>query len=356
MVKVSVGFGAGRGGWAEAVSWVLEAEKLGVDSVWAAEAWGFDAVTPLAYLAGQARKVRLGTGIMQAGSRTPAAVAMTALTMQSLSNGRFVLGLGNSGPQVIEGWHGIPFDRPLQRLREIVEIVRLAASGEKLSYEGKVYTLPRPGGEGRALRSSAPPSHVPIFLATLGPRSLEVTGEIADGWIASSFMPDHADAFFDHIRRGAERAGRSFDAIELQGGGVVAFSDDVERLIPPRKPGFAFEIGAMGSKDHNFYKDAYARQGYREVVEQVQKLWLDRKRDEAAALIPDDFVLKANLLGTEEMVRDRIRIYRDAGITTISASPAGDTFAERIGTLGRFMALVAEVNAEAPSGPPRRHG
>ena len=346
MVKVSVGFGAGRGGWDEAVSWVLEAEKLGVDSVWAAEAWGFDAVTPLAYLAGHAKKVRLGTGIMQAGSRTPAAVAMTALALQSLSNGRFILGLGNSGPQVMEGWHGIPFAQPLQRLREIVDIVRLAASGERVSYQGTVYTLPRPGGDGRALRTSAPAAPVPIFLATLGPRSLEVTGEIADGWIASSFMPDHADVFFDPIRRGAARAGRSFDDIERHGGGVVAFSDDVEQLIAPRKPGFAFEIGAMGSKDRNFYKDAYARQGYGEVVDQVQTLWLDRRREEAAALIPDDFVLKANLLGTEQMVRDRIRIYRDAGITTISASPAGETLAERVETLGRFMALVDEVNNE----------
>lgn len=346
MVKVSIGFGGGRDGWGEAVSWVLEAERLGVDSVWTSEAWGFDAVTPLAYLAGQTTTIRLGTGIMQAGTRTPSAVAMTALTMASLSGGRFILGLGNSGPQVVEGWHGVPFDRPVQRLREIVDIVRMAASGERLSYEGAVYTLPLPGGEGRALRTSAPPAQIPIYLATLGPRSLEVTGEIADGWLASSFMPDRADVFFDPLRRGAERAGRPFDAIERQGGGVVAFGDDLDRLVAPRKPGFAFEIGAMGSKTRNFYKDAYARQGYAEVADQVQALWLDRKRDEAAAAIPDDFVIRANLLGTDDMVRDRIRVYRDAGVTTISASPAGETLAERIETLGRFMALVAEVNAE----------
>lgn len=345
-MKVAIGFGGGRDGWREAVSWVLEAEQLGVDSVWTAEAWGFDAVTPLAYLAGQTTTIKLGTGIMQAGTRTPSAVAMTALTLASLSGGRFILGLGNSGPQVIEGWHGVPFDRPLQRLREIVEIVRIVVSGERLSYEGKVYTLPLPGGEGRALRTSAPPTEIPIYLATLGPRSLEVTGEIADGWIASSFMPDRASVFFEPLRRGAERAGRSFAAIERQGGGVVAFGDDIDRLVAPRKPGFAFEIGAMGSKDHNFYKDAYARQGYAGVVDRVQALWLERKRDEAAAAIPDDFVLRANLLGTDDMVRDRIRVYRDAGVTTISANPAGETLAERIETLGRFLALVAEVNAE----------
>lgn len=189
MLKVSVGFGLGSGDWGEAVSWVLEAERLGVDSAWSSEAWGFDAITPLAYLAGQTETIKLGTGIMQAGTRTPSAVAMTALTMASLSGGRFILGLGNSGPQVVEGWHGVPFDRPVQRLCEIVDIVRMVTSGERLNYEGKVYTLPLPGGEGRSLKTSAPPAQIPIYLATLGPKSLEMTGEIADGWVASSFMP-----------------------------------------------------------------------------------------------------------------------------------------------------------------------
>jgi len=346
VVKVSIGFGPSRGGWSEAVSWVLEAERLGVDSVWTAEAWGFDAVTPLAYLAGHTETIKLGTGIVQAGTRTPAAVAMTALTMASLSGGRFILGLGNSGPQVIEGWHGIPFDRPLRRLREIVEIIRMATSGERVTYEGSAYTLPLPGGPGRALRTSAPPAEIPIYLATLGPRSLEATGEIGDGWLASSFMPEHAEVFFEPMRHGAERAGRSFDAIARHAGGVVAFSDDLNRLIPQRKPGFAFQIGAMGSKDHNFYKDSYASQGYGELVDRVQALWLKRKREEAAALIPDEFVVKANLLGTDQMVRERIRAYRDGGVTTISANPAGETLAERIQTLSRFMGLVTEVNDE----------
>jgi F420-dependent oxidoreductase-like protein len=344
MVKIATGFGS-SGGWDEAVSWVLEAEKLGVDSVWTAEAWGFDAVTPLAYLAGKTEKVKLGTSIMQAGTRTPAAVAMTALTMQSLSNGRFILGLGNSGPQVIEGWHGIRFDRPLQRLREIVEIVRMAASGERVTYNGKVYQLPLPGGEGRALKVSAPPAHVPIHLATLGPKSLEVTGEIADGWLASSFTADNSKPLLDAIRRGAERAGRDFNSIERQAGGVVQFGDDLDRLIAPRKPGFAFEMGAMGSPEHNFYMDAYAMQGFAEAANRVQSLWLERKREEAAAAVPDELVIKANLLGTETMVKDRIRAYRDAGITSISVSPAGDTLGERVETLGRFMKLVGEVNA-----------
>lgn len=345
MMKIATSFGSGRG-WDEAVSWVLEAENLGVDSVWTAEAWGFDAVTPLAYLAGQTEKIKLGTSIMQAGTRTPALVAMTAMTMQSLSNGRFMLGLGNSGPQVIEGWHGLRFDRPLQRLREIVEIVRMACSGERVTYAGKIYQLPLPGGEGRALKASAPPTHVPIYLATLGPRSLEVTGEIADGWLASSFIADNSKPLLDAIRRGAERAGRDFNTIERQAGGIVQFGDDLDKLIAPRKSGFAFEMGAMGSPEHNFYKDAYVVQGFEGAANRVQSLWLERKREEAAAAVPDELVIKANLLGTEPMVKDRIRAYREANITSISVSPAGDTFGERVETLGRFMKLVHEVNAE----------
>jgi F420-dependent oxidoreductase-like protein len=347
-VRVAIGAGLGRDSRSreEAVSYVLEAERLGVDSVWASEAWGTDAVTPLAYLAARTNHIKLGTGIMQAGSRSPALVAMTALSLAALSDDRFILGLGTSGPQVMEGWHGVRFNPPVTRLRETVEILRLALRGERVSYGGKVYTLPLPGGEGRALRTSAEPRAVPIYLATLGPRSLELTGAIADGWLASSFMPDHAEAFFAPLRRGAERAGRSFEAIDRVAGGVVAFGDDLDRLIAPRRPGFAFEIGAMGSPEHNFYKEAYARQGYGEVTERVQALWLERRREEAAAAIPDRFVLEANLLGTEPMVKERVRVYRDAGVTTLQAAPAGDTLAERLTTLGRLMDLVRAVNAE----------
>jgi F420-dependent oxidoreductase-like protein len=266
--------------------------------------------------------------------------------MASLSEGRFILGLGNSGPQVIEGWHGVRFERPLQRLREIVEIVRLATAGERVEYKGKVYELPLPGGEGRPLRTSAPPAHIPIYLATLGPRSLELTGEIADGWLASSFTAVRSAPLLDAIRRGAHRAGRDFDTIDRHAGGVVAFGDDLDALIAPRKPGFAFEIGAMGSREHNFYKDAYKAQGFGEAVDRVQALWLERRREEAAAAVPDDLVIDGNLLGTDAMVKDRIRAYRDAGITTISASPAGSTTSQRLETLGRFMALVHDVNKE----------
>ncbi len=345
-MKVGVGLGVQNEDWAAAETWVQEVERLGVDSVWGGEAWGFDAFTPVAYLAGKTSKVRLGVGIAQVGTRTPASFAMTALALQSMTNDRFILGLGTSGPQVIEGWHGVPFNPPYTRLRETIEIIRLATSGERVAYEGKVYQLPIPGGEGRALRVAAPTREVPIYLATLGPRSLRMTGELADGWIASSFMAEHAAVFIDEIRAGAEAAGRSLDEIDRVAGGVVQFGD-LEELIPPRKPGFAFEMGAMGSPGHNFYREAYSRQGYGELTEAVLKLWLERKREEAAALIPDDFVIKANLLGSDAEVADRIRAYRDNGITTLRIAPAGETMQERLDTLGRFMDLVGAVNAEA---------
>jgi F420-dependent oxidoreductase-like protein len=292
-------------------------------------------------MAARTTRIRLGTGIIQAGTRTPALVAMTAMSLASMSNGRFVLGLGVSGPQVIEGWHGIRFDRPVQRMREIVEIVRRAITGEHLAYKGKLYELPLPGGEGKAIRSAAPPQpNIPIYLATLSPKSLEMTGEIADGWLGTSFMPEHARVFTDHLAAGAARAGRKLAQLDLQAGGTVAFGDDVERLIPPRKPGLAFSLGAMGSRQHNFYNDAYRRAGYEDVALEVQRLWLAGKREEAAARVPDELVLRTNLLGTEAMVRARLQAYRQAGITTLRVEPLGEGLDARLKTLGRLLDLI----------------
>ncbi len=292
-------------------------------------------------MAARTSRIQLGTGIMQAGTRTPALVAMTAMSLAAMSGGRFLLGLGVSGPQVIEGWHGILFERPVQRLRETVEIVRRAARGERLAYKGRVYELPLPGGEGKALRSAARPQpDIPVYLATLSPRSLEMTGEIADGWLGTSFMPEHAHVFVDSLKAGAARAARSLAQLDLQAGGVVAFSDDVDRLIAPRKPGLAFTLGAMGSRRHNFYNDAFRRAGYEDLALEVQRLWLDGRREEAALRIPDELVLKTNLLGTEAMVRERLEAYRGAGITTLRVEPAGDTLDRRLATLGRLLELV----------------
>jgi F420-dependent oxidoreductase-like protein len=326
--------------WEQATTYVTEAERLGVDFVWSHESWGLDAATPLAFMAARTSRIRLGSGIMQAGTRTPALLAMTAMSLASMSGGRFVLGLGVSGPQVIEGWHGIRFDRPVTRLRETIDIVRRAVRGERVAFKGQVYELPLPDGEGKALRSSASPRQVPIYLATLSPRSLEMTGEIADGWLGTSFMPEHARVFFDSIEVGARRAGRPLDALDLQAGGHVAFGDDVERLVAARKPGLAFTLGAMGSRRHNFYNDAFKRAGYTDAALEVQRLWLDGKRDEAAGRVPDELALKVNLLGTDAMVAARLRAYRDAGVTTLRVDPGGATLRARLDTLGRLVDLV----------------
>ena len=343
-MRVSITLRLANDDWNEQSAYVVEAERLGVDSVWCPEAWGHDAVTPLAFMAARTSRIKLGTGIMQAGTRTPALVAMTAMSLASMSGGRFVLGLGVSGPQVIEGWHGIRFEQPVQRMRETVEIVRLAIRGERVAYKGRVYELPLPGGEGKALRVNARPQpNIPVYLATLSPRSLEMTGEIADGWLGTSFMPDHSRIFFDSIAAGAARAGRTLAQLDLQAGGMVAFGDDVERLIPARKPGLAFTLGAMGSRRHNFYNDAFRRAGYEDVARDVQKLWLEGRREDAAARVPDEMVLKTNLLGTDAMVRRRIETYRDAGITTLRVEPAGQTLDQRLATLGRVVELVRSV-------------
>ena len=303
--------------WTSALTYAVEAERLGVDSAWTAETWGYDGATPLAYLAAKTSRLRLGTGILQVGTRTPALLAMTAMALASLSGDRFLLGLGVSGPQVIEGWHGLPFARPMQRLRETVEIVRKVTLGERLVYHGKVYQVPLPDGEGKALTSNAlPRPNLPVYLATLGPKSLELTGELADGWLGTSFIPEHASLFFDSIAAGAARSGRTLADLDLQvAGGIVAFSDDVEGLIAPRKPGLAFTLGAMGSRQHNFYNDVYQRAGYADIALAVQDLWLEKQREAATARVPDELVLKTNLIGTEAMVRERLRAHRRAGVS-----------------------------------------
>ena len=334
--------------WASAVAYAVEAERLGVDSAWTAETWGYDGATPLAYLAAKTSRIRLGTGILQIGTRTPALTAMTAMSLASLSGDRFLLGLGVSGPQVIEGWHGVRFARPLQRLRETVEIVRKVTRGERLVYHGEVYQVPLPDGEGKALTPNVPPRpNLPVYLATLGPKSLELTGELADGWLGTSFIPEHASLFFEPIAAGAARAGRTIADLDLQvAAGVVAFSDDVERLIAPRKPGLAFTLGAMGSRQHNFYNDVYRRAGYADVALEVQDLWFKKQREAAAARIPDELVLKTNLIGTQEMVRERLRIHQRAGVNTLQVNPDGQTLDERLATLSHLIELVKEINAQ----------
>ncbi|HZU72420.1 MAG TPA: LLM class flavin-dependent oxidoreductase [Acidimicrobiales bacterium] len=330
--------------WAETLTYVREAERLGVAAAWSAEAWGTDAVTPLAWLAGQTERILLGSGIMQISSRTPAMTAQTAMTMAQLSGGRFLMGLGASGPQVVEGLHGQPFAHPLGRMRETIDIVRLAMSGARVEYHGRHFELPRPRGEGKALRLQIRAvDPVPIYIASLSPKMLELTGEVADGWLGTSFVPEGAAEFLRHIETGAKRAGRSLAAIDLSQGGDVAFGDDVEAMVARRKPGLAFSLGGMGSATTNFYNDAYSRQGFAEVADAVRRLWVSGQRDRAAEAVPDEMVLATTMIGTEQMVADRMRAWRDAGITTLRVYPAGDNLEARLDTLGRAVDIARSL-------------
>ncbi|MGF1596907.1 MAG: LLM class flavin-dependent oxidoreductase [Acidimicrobiales bacterium] len=352
-MRTAIGIGgaaSGREDWQQQVDLVREAEALGVDQVWSAEAWGQDCLTTLAYLAALTERIRLGTGIMQVSARAPSMAAMSAMTLSTISDGRFILGLGVSGPQVVEGLIGQPFARPLERLREYVDVLRLAFAGEKLVYNGNQYVLPRPGGEGKALRLAQPPDdRIPIYLATLGPKALELTGARADGWVGTSFVPEAGDALLAPIAAGAASAGRSIADLDIQAGGAVRFGDDLDELLTPHRAGTAFSLGAMGSPSTNFYNDAYRRAGFEEAAIEVQRLWVEHRRDEAIAAVPDELVLQTNFLGDDEQVRARIRAYRDAGVTTLRLAPTGRTLDERVATLGRVMDLVRQVDGETTS-------
>ena len=327
--------------WEGMVELVQAADRLGVDAAWSAEAWGMEAVSSLGYLAAKTERIGLGSGIMQITARVPTMAAMTALSLARLSGDRFRLGLGVSGPQVVEGLHGVAFGKPLSRMREYVEVVRMALAGQKVDFQGEHVSLPRKGGEGKALRLSMPPKpDLPIYLATLGEKSLELTGEIADGWLGTSFIPERADVLLDPIRRGALKAGRSLDDIDLQINGVVSVTEDVEGILNRARSGMAFTLGAMGSAKSNFYNAAYSRAGYEDVCKEVQRLWIDGDRKKAMAAVPDELLLAAYMIGTEDMVRARIRAFRDAGVNCLRIAPEGKGAKAQIENLERTMDLI----------------
>jgi len=334
--------------WDELVTYTQRAEKFGVDQAWSAEAWGMDAIVPLAYLAAKTESIGLGTGIMQISARVPSMIAMTSQSMATVSKDRFILGLGVSGPQVVEGLHGASFANPLGRLRECIKIVKLGLAGERVQFDGKHYVLPRPGGEGKPIRLSQPPRpQLPIYLATLGPKSLEMTGELADGWLGTSFMPEHADVFLDPLRRGAEKAGRNFDDIDIQIGVGFEIGENVEQMIEARKPGMAFTLGGMGSAKTNFYNDAFRRAGYEDAAEEVQALWIKGDKSAAIQRVPDEMILKTSLIGTKDMIRERLAAYREAGVSTLRLGTGGKSWAERSDALEESLDLVKSWDAEA---------
>jgi F420-dependent oxidoreductase-like protein len=334
--------------WCEQRDFVVEAEKLGLDICWVAEAWGSDAPSALGYYAACTDRVLLGSGVIQVGTRTPVAVAQAAITLSNLSGGRFLLGLGASGPQVIEGLHGVSFDRPLARLRETVEIVRRVFIGDRISYAGAEFNIPRPGGDAVPMRLSIRAEHeIPIYLATLSPAMLRLTGEVADGWLGTSFVPEAADAYFSYLDEGLARSGRTRADLDVCQGAEVAFAADEESLrtmVAARKEGLAFSLGGMGSASTNFYNQAYSRQGWADVASEVRERWQAGDRDGAAGLVTDEMVLATTLIGTESMVRQRLCVWRDAGVDTVRLYPAGDTLDARLSTLARAVEIVHEIS------------
>ncbi len=346
-MKVAIGIGSAYyngDDWNELVDYTVAADAMGVDYVWSAEAWGMDAVVPLAYLAAKTQHIKLGTGIIQISSRVPPMIAMTAQSLRTVSNNRFVLGLGVSGPQVVEGLHGASFAKPLSRLRECVDIIKLGLASERIAYEGEHYCLPRPGGEGKPIRLSQPPqADLPLYLATLGPKAMEMTGELANGWLGTSFMPEQADIFLEPLQRGLAKSGRSLADIDVQVGGSLEIDDDVERLIDARRPAMAFTLGGMGSAKTNFYNDAFKRAGYAEAAEEVQALWVSGDKEAAIRAVPDEMVLKTNLIGTRDMIIDRIKAYAAAGVTTLRISTSGQNWRERTETLAEATDLIHSI-------------
>lgn len=297
--------------------WVQIAERLGATTAYSAEAWWSDSVTPLAYLADKTSTIKLATGIMQVTARTPAMAAMTALTLHDLTDGRFILGLGASGPQVVEGLHGVSYAKPLTRLRETVEICRMIFSGEKVNYQGQIFQLPLPDSEGKAIKIAHEPCDIPVYLATLGPNALRYTGESANGWLGTSFSPDHPDAHLDYIQAGAASAGRTLEDINLSVSVRVEIGENVEEMIERRRKQVAFNMGGMGSEKTNFYNDAFKRAGYEEDALAIQSLWIKGKRDAAAQRVPNAMITEFQAIGTPEMVRERFVRYHEAGINTL---------------------------------------
>jgi F420-dependent oxidoreductase-like protein len=326
-----------------ATEFAIAAEQMGVASLWVPEVWGYDALTGLAFLAAKTTTIGLGTFVVQLGSRSPALLATSALSMQELSGGRFVLGVGTSGPGVMEGWHGVRFRKPVQTTRETIEIIRTVSRGERLEHAGEIYPLPLPDSDGNALRPMVRPDHVPVYVAAMGPRNLRLTGAMADGWLGNAFIPEAAEVFLGALAEGAAEAGRSLGDLDLVAPVAVEFTaTEAEGDAAARKhaDGYAFTIGAMGAGGTNFYSDAFTRLGYGDGVRRVTELWQAGRREEARAAVPLDLGRLTNLIGTDEQVAERVHEYRGSGITTLLAKLDGGN-AEQLATLKRLIDVVS---------------
>ncbi len=310
-----------------------ELERAGIDIGWVPELYGFDAVSILGYLAAKTDTMLLGSGIFNIYGRTPSTIAMTAAGLDAVSSGRFILGLGASGPQVIEGFHGVKYDRPLGRQREIMEICRKVWRRERVVHDGASYTLPLPEDEGTGLGKPLKlinhpvREDIPIYLASLGPKNVELTAEVADGWLPAFFHPDKSDSVWaDDLAAGAAKRDASLGPLEISAGGALCITDDDEMAGKLRDAGrfmTALYVGGMGAKGTNFYNNIFRKYGYEDEAKQIQDLYLDGKKEEAMALVPQEYLDATALVGDEGYVRERVEAFRAAGVTQLQISPTG---------------------------------
>ena len=321
---------------------VREAEAAGFHSVWAAEAYGSDAATVLGWLAAQTKTIKIGSAIFQMPARSPAMTAMTAATLDQLSDGRMIIGLGSSGPQVAEGWHGQRFAKQMARTREYVEILRKALARERLEHHGEIYELPLPDGPGKALKLtiSTVQDRIPIYLAAIGPNNTKLAGEIADGWIPIFFSPEHVGEARELLEEGAERGGRDLNGFDISPSVQVRIDDDVDRARDVMRPFLALYVGGMGSRKKNFYNELVRRYGFEDAAEEVQNLYLDGKKEEAAAALPDELIDATTLVGSAERIAERLEVYREAGVGTLTVTPVAFDADERTQMVRRLAEML----------------
>ena len=326
-MKIGINIGYSGAQMGDILPLVERADDLGYHSVWAAEAYGSDAVTVLSYIAARTSQIKLGTAILQMPARTPANTAMTAMTLDALSGGRLLLGLGVSGPQVVEGWHGVSYARPLTRTREYVEIVRRAVAREEpLEFDGDIYQIPYHGddatGLGKPLKSILHPvrSHIPVYLAAIGPKNVALTAQVADGWLPIFYSPEREDIFNEHLDEGLSEAGRDADDLDICVNVMTAVGDDVDACRDTLRPFLALYIGGMGAKGKNFYHDLAARYGFEEAADEIQDRYLDGQKDAAAQAVPDELVDEVCLVGPVDRVRDRLQAWRESRVSVLTLS------------------------------------
>ncbi|MFM8773293.1 MAG: LLM class F420-dependent oxidoreductase [Actinomycetota bacterium] len=335
----------GAGNDADNLALAREADRLGYSVVWAAEAYGSDAATVLSWVAAQTEQIDVGSAVFQIPGRTPANTAMTAATLDTLSGGRFRLGLGVSGPQVSEGWHGVRFDKPLARTREYVAIIRKALARERLTFEGEFFTLPLPDGPGKALTLTVHPvrDRIPIYLAAVGPKNLELAGEIADGWLAIFYSPEFAPELLSQIAAGRAKVGQTLAGFDIVPTVPVVIGDDLEVCAGPVRAYSALYIGGMGSREKNFYNALAVRMGYADAAAEVQDRYLGKDYVGAAGAVPLDFIDRTSLIGPRDRIRDRLAAFADSGVTTLTVAVYAGPLEERIATVRAMPELLAEA-------------